>query len=64
MYSIFAPLDPDERLPRELLIESSRFQPYWGDTPWSRLASLLWIPVLLAILAMLAWWFGGPGRIR
>ena len=58
MYSIFAPLDPDERLPRELLLESRRFNPFWGDTPWRRLLSVLWFPAPFAILALLGWWFG------
>ena len=64
MYSIFAPLDPDERLPRELLLEASSFHPYRGDAPWRRLASLLWIPALFAILALLAWLFSSPHGVR
>jgi hypothetical protein len=34
-YSIFAPLDPDERLPRELLLGRSRFHPFQGKPPGS-----------------------------
>lgn len=30
MYSIFAPLDPNERLPRELLLEGRRFKSISG----------------------------------
>jgi hypothetical protein len=56
MHSIFAPLDPDERLPRELLLERSRFHPFQGDSPWDRVASFLWIPALVVMLAALAWW--------
>jgi hypothetical protein len=56
MYSIFAPLDPDERLPRELLLERTRFNPFQGNSPWDRVASFLWIPALLVMLAALAWW--------
>jgi hypothetical protein len=56
MNSIFAPLDPEERLPRELLLERTRFNPFQGDTPWDRVASFLWIPALLLSLAVLAWW--------
>ena len=54
--SVIAPLDPNERLPRELLLERSRFHPFQGDTPWARVASFLWIPALLVTLAALAWW--------
>jgi hypothetical protein len=56
LHLIFAPLDPNERLPRELLLERSRFHPFQGDTPWARVASFLWIPALLVTLAALAWW--------
>jgi hypothetical protein len=56
MYLIFGPLDPDERLPRELLLERSRFHPFQGNPPWERVLSILWIPALLVTLAALAWW--------
>ena len=55
MNSIFAPLDPNERLPRELLLERTRFNPFQGNTPWERVASFLWIPALLVTLAGIAW---------
>jgi hypothetical protein len=55
LHSIFAPLDPDERLPRELLLERTRFNPFQGNTPWERVASFLWIPALLVTLAGIAW---------
>jgi hypothetical protein len=58
MDSIFAPLDPNERLPRELLLERSRFHPFHGNTPWGRFASFLWIPFVLATVGLLVWWFG------
>jgi hypothetical protein len=54
MYSIFAPLDPNERLPRELLLERARFNPFQGNPPWDRVASFLWIPALLLILVIIA----------
>jgi len=57
-YSIFAPLDPDERLPRELLLGRSRFHPFQGNTPWERAVSFLWIPFVLAALVLLVWGFG------
>jgi hypothetical protein len=51
MQSIFAPLDPEERLPRELL-DSSRFHLYRGDTSWKQLASFLWPPALILTLGL------------
>ncbi|HVH63631.1 MAG TPA: hypothetical protein VNA65_08520 [Candidatus Dormibacteraeota bacterium] len=51
MYKIFAPLDPDERLPRELLIESRRYRSL-GRT---ELAGALWLPALFVILAVSGW---------
>jgi hypothetical protein len=42
MYSIFAPLDPDERLPRELLLEARRA----GAVGRRELAGILCLPVL------------------
>ena len=43
MYEIFAPLDADERLPRELLLEGRRFR----SVGRRELAGLLWLPALL-----------------
>ncbi len=51
MYSIFAPLDPDERLPRELLIESRRYR----SIGRRELAGALWLPVLWAVLSVGGW---------
>lgn len=52
MYSIFAPLDPDERLPRELLLESRR-----GRSVGRReLAGIVWLPALCLVLFLAAWW--------
>ena len=46
MYEIFAPLDADERLPRELLAEQRRFR----SVGRRELAGLLWPPALLISL--------------
>ena len=48
MYSIFAPLDPEERLPREMLIESRRYR----SLGRRELAGALWLPALCALLAL------------
>ena len=52
MYSIFAPLDPNERLPRELLLESRRYG-WLGRRigPW--VAAVLYLPAtMLAVTAL------------
>jgi hypothetical protein len=46
MYEIFAPLDADERLPRELIAEQRRFR----SVGRRELAGLLWPPALLISL--------------
>ncbi len=51
MYSIFAPLDPDERLPRELLMEAKRTRAVGRR----ELAGILWLPVLCVILILSDW---------
>lgn len=51
MYSIFAPLDPEERLPRELLMESRRYR----SIGRRELAGALWLPALWAILSIGGW---------
>jgi hypothetical protein len=48
MYSIFAPLDAQERLPRELLLEGKR-QRWVGRR---ELAGLLWLPALFLVLTL------------
>jgi hypothetical protein len=55
LYEIFAPLDPDERLPRELLFEERRFR----SVGWREAAGLLWLPVLLLSLTAASWMGGG-----
>jgi hypothetical protein len=51
MYSIFAPLDPDERLPRELLLEGRHGRPVGRR----ELAGILWLPALCLVLFLSAW---------
>lgn len=46
MYEIFAPLDEDERLPRELLAEERKFR----SVGRRELAGLLWPPALFISL--------------
>ena len=59
MYSIFAPLDPAERLPRELILERPPCF-FWGVRLGRRyLAGLLWVPALLTTLGLFSW-LGNP----
>ena len=51
MYSIFAPLDPSERLPRELLLEAKRQR----SVGRRELAGALWIPGLVLVITIAAW---------
>ena len=59
METIFAPLDPDERLPRELLQERRRlgfFAIPLGRTLGRReLAGALWLPAFAAVLVLAGW---------
>ena len=62
MYSIFAPLDPDDRLPRELLDERPiprglAVLPRYDQLGRKELAAVLWLPavVLLLTAAGLGW---------
>ncbi|MHB8610905.1 MAG: hypothetical protein ACYDAL_00560 [Candidatus Dormibacteraceae bacterium] len=48
MYSIFAPLDTNERLPRELIIEGKRYR----TLGFRELAGALWLPGIFLILAI------------
>jgi hypothetical protein len=52
MNSIFAPLDPDERLPRELLFEQDRFRIYKDDPGWRHLASFAWPPAVILTIGL------------
>ena len=51
MYSIFAPLDMNERLPRELILEGQRHKTLGRR----ELAGALWLPALFLILALVGW---------
>jgi hypothetical protein len=51
MYSIFAPLDPDERLPRELILEARRYR----TVGRRELAGMLWLPALWLVLLLTGW---------
>ena len=51
MYGIFAPLDADEPLPRELLMAGRRYR---NIGRWE-LAGALWLPALALILTLGAW---------
>ena len=69
MYSIFAPLDPNEPLPRELRQESRRFRLFGGEVPFDedaadrrQLAGLIWLPALGLVLLLSAWANEGPLR--
>ena len=55
MYEIFAPLDADERLPRELVMESRRFK----SLGRREAAGILWLPSLLLSLTAVKWMGGG-----
>jgi hypothetical protein len=48
MYSIFAPLDADERLPRELILEGRRHRIIGRR----ELAGALWLPSLFLIVVI------------
>ena len=48
MYSIFAPLDAEERLPRELILEGKRHRIIGRR----ELAGALWLPTLFLIVAV------------
>lgn len=51
MYTIFAPLDPDERLPRELILDAKRRRAVGRR----ELAGFLWLPILGVILFASSW---------
>ena len=48
MYSIFAPLDAEERLPRELILEGRRHR----IVGRRELAGALWLPTLFLIVVV------------
>jgi hypothetical protein len=51
MYSIFAPLDANEPLPRELVKEGRRYRTLGRR----ELAGALWLPALAAVLVLASW---------
>lgn len=51
LYSIFAPLDPNEPLPRELLLEATRHR----SVGRRELAGALWLPALVLVITAGAW---------
>ena len=51
LYSIFAPLDANEPLPRELLMEGRRHR----TVGRRELAGMLWLPLLCAVLIFDTW---------
>jgi hypothetical protein len=51
METIFAPLDADEPLPRELLKDARRYKTLGR---WE-LAGALWLPAVVAVLFLAAW---------
>jgi hypothetical protein len=55
MYSIFAPLDVNEPLPRELVKEGRRYR----TVGRRELAGALWLPALATVMVLASW-----GRIH
>ncbi len=51
LYKIFAPLDPDERLPRELVLEARRYRAVGRR----ELAGALWLPAVWLVLSFSGW---------
>jgi hypothetical protein len=57
MYGIFAPLDPDERLPREMVEEGRRYK----TVGRRELAGFMWFPTVFVLLAVFGW--TGPNLV-
>jgi len=51
MYTIFAPLDDNEPLPRELLLEAKRYKRLGRR----ELAGALWLPALVVVTLVEGW---------
>jgi hypothetical protein len=51
MYSIFSPLDPDERLPREMVEKGRRHR----EVGRRELAGFMWLPAVFVLLAIFGW---------
>lgn len=58
MYTIFKPLDTEERLPREQVLAAKRFR---SVGRWE-LAGAIWLPSLVAIM-LLGQWTGAPSSM-
>jgi hypothetical protein len=53
MYSIFHPLDPNERLPRELVLEGRRYR-LFERRAWFAAAGFLYLPAIMFAVLFLA----------
>jgi hypothetical protein len=51
MYSIFAPLNENEPLPRELILEGRRYR----SLGRREVAGAIWLPALVAIVVLAGW---------
>jgi hypothetical protein len=51
MYSIFSPLDPNERLPREMIEKNRRHR----EVGRRELVGLMWLPAIFALLVIFGW---------
>ncbi|HLQ62218.1 MAG TPA: hypothetical protein VK131_10165, partial [Candidatus Acidoferrales bacterium] len=50
LYEAFTPLDPDERLPRELLLQGRA-----RTTGRREIAGLAWLPALMLVWLLVGW---------
>ena len=55
MYSIFSPLDANERLPRELVHEGRRYR----KVGRRELVAFMWFPVVFLLLTIFGWFNAG-----
>jgi hypothetical protein len=55
LHAAFKPLDPNERLPRELLVERREGFTWGLRLGRQHIAGVLWLPVWLATLAGIIW---------
>jgi hypothetical protein len=51
MYTIFHPLDVNERLPRELLLEGRRYR--WFDVPHLDIIGFLYLPAVIVTVVVI-----------
>ena len=59
MYSIFHPLDPNERLPRELILEGRRHRLFDRGT-FLTMVGALYLPMLILMVVVLGSFGVGP----